>query len=334
MAAKHLASPQTAVAQSTADIGGFSLPGRTVPHMNTAQGVAACIISYNPDAVAFRVLEAARRQVSDVFIIDNGSAQKNRGWLAEVRDGRHVIVVDNGENRGVAGGLNQAAALALDRGFKWLLLLDQDSIPPSDLVEQLMSGAGDGVHSERIAVLCPVSISPDGPMPTVKAPAVMQAVDSAMNAGSIIRLEAWKDVSGYDEGLFIDYVDCDFCFKCRQNGWTIMEAQNVIMVHAAGSPTRHRFLWKHPLTSNHSALRRYYITRNRIILYRRYWHFAPLWIMRRMYYDLKEAMSLVLFESDRRSKVTAMRAGIVDGLRGATGKALPERSGCLERKDG
>ena len=301
--------------------------------MNTAQGVAACIICYDPDAVVPKVLEAARRQVSDVFVIDNDSAQKNREWLTEVRDDRHVIVLENAENRGVAGALNQAAAMALDRGFKWLLLLDQDSIPPSNLVERLMTAAGDAVHSGQIAVLCPVSISSDGAIPAVKAAAVMRAVDFAMNAGSIVRLEAWKDVSGYDEGLFIDYVDCDFCFKCRQSGWTIVEVQDVVMVHAAGRPTRHRFLWERPLTSNHSALRRYYITRNRIILYRRYWHFAPLWVIRRVYHDIKEVAALVLLESDRRLKVPAIQAGVVDGLRGITGQALPERSSYLEGKD-
>jgi rhamnosyltransferase len=102
------------------------------------------------------------------------------------------------------------------------------------------------------------------------------------------------------------------------------------MVHSPGSPTRHRFLWKRPITSNHSALRRYYVARNRILLYRRYWRFDAGWVLRDGYHAVKEILALAMFESGRREKLNAIGIGVVDGCRGVTGKT--ERTHFVRRR--
>jgi len=146
-----------------------------------------------------------------------------------------------------------------------------------------------------------------------------------MSAGSIVRLAAWEAVGGYDDDFFLDYVDHDFCFRCRQHDWEVVQVCGAVMVHSPGSPTSHRFLWKRPMTSNHSALRRYYITRNRILFYRKYWRFDTSWILQDIYRAIKEIIGVVLFESDRREKLNAITVGVVDGFRGLSGKTQRKR---------
>ena len=282
--------------------------------------VAACIVSYNPGPEVRLALCSVLPQVSKVFVIDNASDRESRLALTGLCAELGVVLTMNNENIGIAGAYNRAARMAISQGYEWMLLMDHDSVAPVGLVQQLMCGANRWGGTRLPAVLCPVSIGsdPSGHQSTV--PDADMAVKVCVNAGSIVRLAAWEAVDGWDEGFFLDYVDHDFCFRCRQHGWEVVQVCGALMVHSPGSPTRHRFLWRRPTTSNHSALRRYYITRNRILFYRKYWCFDTNWILQDIYRTIKEIIVLVLFESDRREQLNAITVGVVDGCRGITGR--------------
>jgi rhamnosyltransferase len=259
-------------------------------------------------------------QVSKVFVIDNASKPENEVALAGLCAEFGVVPIVNKDNIGVAGAYNQAANMAISQGYEWILLMDQDAIAPDGLVQQLMRGVDRWGGTRLPAVVCPLSIDSDPSGHQSAVPDVDVAVEACMNAGSVVRLAAWKAVGGYDEDFFVDYVDHDFCFRCRQHGWEIVQVCGAVMVHSPGSPTRHWFLWKWRGTSNHSALRRYYIARNRILFYRKYWCFDASWILRDVYRAIKEVMAIVLFESGRCEKLNAIGIGVVDGCRGITGR--------------
>lgn len=284
------------------------------------RSVAACIVSYNPGAEARLVLCSVLPQVSTVFVIDNASSRESGLALTELCAELGVALIANKENIGVAGAFNQAASMAISQGYEWMLLMDQDSVAPVGLVQRLMRGVDRWGGTRLPAVLCPISIESEPSGHQSRVPDADTAVEVCMNAGSIVRLAAWEAVGGYDRGFFLDYVDHDFCFRCRQHGWEVVQVCGAVMVHSPGSPTRHRFLWRRPATSNHSALRRYYITRNRILFYRKYWRFDASWVLRDVYRAIKEVMALVLFESGRREKLNAIGVGVVDGCRGITGR--------------
>jgi len=292
-------------------------------HETVAEGtrsVAACIVSYNPGPEMRLALCSVLSQVSTVFVIDNASSNESAVMLAELCAEPAVTLISNKDNVGVAGAFNQAARMAIGQGYEWMLLMDQDAVAPAGLVQRLMRGV-DGWGGTRLpAVLCPLSIGSDPSGHQSAVPNADMAVGACINAGSIVRLVAWEAVGGYDEDFFVDYVDIEFCFRCRQHGWAVVQVGGAVMVHSFGSPTSHRFLWKRPMTSNHSALRRYYITRNRILFYRKYWRFDARWVLGNVCIAIKEVVLIVLFESGKREKLNAITVGVVDGLRGLRGK--------------
>jgi rhamnosyltransferase len=285
-----------------------------------ARSVAACMVSFNPGPEVRLALCSILPQVSTVFVIDNASDRESGLALTELCAELGVALIANKDNIGVAGAFNQAASMAISRGYEWMLLMDQDSVAPVGLVQRLMCGANRWGGTRLPAVLCPLSTRSDPSEHESVIPDAGMAVESCNNAGSIIRLAAWKAVGGYDEDFFVDYVDHDFCFRCRQHGWDVIQICGAVMVHSPGSPIRHWLLWKRPLTSNHSALRRYYIARNRILFYRKYWHFDTRWVLCDGCNALKEVVLIVLFETSRREKLNAIGVGVVDGCRGITGK--------------
>ena len=284
------------------------------------RSVAACIVSYNPGPEVRLALCSVLPQVSKVFVIDNASKPESEVVLTGLCAEFGVALIANKDNIGVAGAYNQAASMAISQGYEWILLMDQDAVAPVGLVQQLMRGVDRWGGTRLPAVLCPLSIgsSPSGHQSVV--PDIDVAVGACINAGSIVKLAAWEAVGGYDEDFFVDYVDFDFCFRCRQHGWEVVQVGGAVMVHSPGSPTSHRFLWKRPMTSNQSALRRYYITRNRILFYRKYWRFDARWVLGNVCNAVKEVVLVVLFESSKREKLNAIIVGVADGCRGITGR--------------
>jgi rhamnosyltransferase len=113
----------------------------------------------------------------------------------------------------------------------------------------------------------------------------------------------------------MDYVDHDFCFRVRRHGLRIIQANSAILQHQLGSPTLHRLLGRYFTTSNYSPNRRYHNTRNRIIVYRRYFYTETFWIVCDWFRWLRETLKMILVERDRKNKLASLAQGIWDGFR-------------------
>jgi rhamnosyltransferase len=89
----------------------------------------------------------------------------------------------------------------------------------------------------------------------------------------------------------------------------LLQSKTLLIEHAIGSLTKHRFLWRTVHCSNHSATRRYYITRNQLEFYSRSLFFEPrlaLWGFANL--ALRSALTL-LYETDRAAKAGAIARG-------------------------
>ena len=102
-----------------------------------------------------------------------------------------------------------------------------------------------------------------------------RAVRATITSGSLVRLAALQKTGLFDERLFIDSVDHDFCLRSRARGLLVVEASDQVMDHSLGNITRHRFFWRTVNCTNHSPLRRYYITRNQLEAIRRHLFHRP-----------------------------------------------------------
>jgi rhamnosyltransferase len=75
------------------------------------------------------------------------------------------------------------------------------------------------------------------------------------------------------------------------------------------------------LVTHHSALRRYYITRNGIVIAARYWRREAAWVRISLWVLGIGFAGVVLFERPKLRKIGATLLGIVDAIRGRMGKA-------------
>jgi len=140
-----------------------------------------------------------------------------------------------------------------------------------------------------------------------------------MQSGTFLSTEACRKIGLFDDSFFIDYVDIDFCLRLRKRGLRIIEANNAIIDHRLGDPSRHTILGKTTTVYSHSPIRRYYAARNRLRMYPRYLFSDPGFIGHDFRSWFKELIKLVLFEEDRRRKLSYIARGVWDAFRGRSG---------------
>ena len=220
---------------------------------------------------------------------------------------------------GIAYALNEGLRYAKDHGYLWMGTFDQDSTVPDDFLYEIISAFKKFHQKEKVAILSPIYLLPDGSMKSFsfknKELNELQNIDFTMTSGNIINVSKVKHIGGFDSSLFIDYVDFDLCLRLRAQDFLILENRNVILQHELGRNFSHRkFLWKKVGIPNYPPIRVYFSTRNRLILYFRYWKTAPRFVIHDMLSFFVAFMKIVLFESEKKSKIQAFFIGFIDGV--------------------
>jgi rhamnosyltransferase len=283
--------------------------------------VAAAVVLYWPDSKVLDNLATYQEAVGHVYAIDNsGNAEHISGAVIELLKKPNVTYVSFGRNTGVAHALNTAAQLASKDGFAWLLTMDQDSAFEFghacryiSLAETESRKGRKVTHFSTSHIFPPAVISGDGGR---------QELYFAITSGSLIDLGFHNEIGGFWEALFIDEVDHEYCIRSRNHGGRILAFSDVSLLHTVGRRKAVRTLrsGKKLDISLHSAIRYYYITRNVLLLWKRYNASNPVEMQIRMRALRRKLKRLVLYERGRVHKIFAAFLGFLDYLRGRTGK--------------
>lgn len=223
--------------------------------------VFAGIVTYNPDIDRLRQnIEAINRQVDKVVIVDNNS--KNIELIINLVDKYcNASIIRNDSNLGIAKALNQIMEVASKNNAEWVLTLDQDSVVSNGLVEEYWKY----VNVENVGMLTCIikDRNTDGYKVGVSGEKYSE-VERCFTSGCFTKVEAWRKVGGFDEKMFIDYVDYDLCLSIREAGYIIIRVNIEGLLHELGNSKDVRFLGRNWVVSNHSSFRKYYIVRNRL----------------------------------------------------------------------
>ena len=281
------------------------------PGLPPGARIAAAYVAYHPDGGFPDRVGATLEQVDHVYVVDNTPAVNEFAF-----DGR-VTVVRNMRNAGVGAAFDQAASRASADGFDYLLLMNQQDAPRAGMVDALL----DGIRRwpGRAAIIAPVRADRNmGLRYTPEDRGRIWPVLAAGAAGSLLDLRAYEGSGPFRVDLFIDQVDHEYCLRLRHNGYDIVQTGDAVVETELGSGSPHTVAGLTLVTTGHSPLRRYYITRNRLIVAREYPDFPQY---RRIARDwtIREIRNVILFEKRRPAKLFMAARGVWDYLRGKTG---------------
>ena len=298
--------------------------GTPSPHSTS---VAAVVVTFHPGPDLATMLASLVNQAGAIIVVDNGSCAADLSSLAEpvLRD--RVEIVANAENRGIGAGLNQGLRRAKERGFSWVLTLDQDSVPFPSLVAAGARAFEAHPDRERLAAIGASLVGEDrsSPASIPNAAAAYRRVPAVITSGALHSVRAWEWLGGFREDYFIDCVDTEFCLRARARGLDVIAATEPALGHNIGTPTRKRALGRWMMPTNHSPLRRYYMTRNRLSLWRRYARSDGRFVLKDMRQSIREWIGVAFAEGDRPAKFRAGIAGLIDAPLGRFGaRRFPE----------
>lgn len=281
--------------------------------------VCAVIVTYHPGLAMFEDLRNALAEVQGLVVVDNGSSPSEIDALRTVACDLGFHLIENGQNLGIAEGLNQGVRWAKDHGYQWVLLFDQDSkIVDSFVAEMFHTWLG---HPKRELL---VSIHPryKDPQTSSFGRYAPRAPDGSplwsMTSGALMPTWIFDKIGWFASEFFIDWVDIEYCFRIRAAGYLIAESQ-AILLHDPGVPVWSSFLGVKFRPSHHNAVRRYYMSRNRVVVFRKYIRALPTWTVKAMYFAFYDTAKCFLGETGRPRKFRNFLLGTWDGLVGRMG---------------
>src|ERR1700756_2986734 len=121
----------------------------------TPQRVCAVIVTYRPDTTLLDQLSIVLAQVQGMVVVDNGSHKNELGAIRAASSAIGFHLIENGENMGVAEALNQGVRWAKCRGYRWVILFDQDSGISDKFIDQMFEVWRTLPDRERVASIHP-----------------------------------------------------------------------------------------------------------------------------------------------------------------------------------
>ena len=228
------------------------------------------IVTYHPTAQVLERLTGTLLAVgTKVIVVDNtpGGSPAPAG----------CIVISMGGNAGIAKAQNNGVRRALEDGAEAILFFDQDSTIHDRLVADLLrhlditslGAIGPLYFDERQGFECPNYVLNGWGFPRKVLSAGRREpypVDARISSGTLVTAPTFDVVGLFDESLFLDYVDIEWCLRARARQVAILVDPAVEMRHAIGN----RSVQTGPLKVFIDApVRSYYRLRNALLLLRR-----------------------------------------------------------------
>jgi rhamnosyltransferase len=230
--------------------------------------VRAVVVTFNPDLPRLtQVVESLAPQVDGIVIVDNGSNNSDDVRAVAQKTAR-VDFLGLPDNRGIGAALNVGSRHALLSNPDWILTMDQDTVVHVGGVDAILASFTSLKRElqDRVAIL---AMRPH-PQPSsiwitryADRLLVLSDLESfverigVITSGNLVRADVLERL-WFNESLFIDQVDFDFCYSVRHSGYCILQHKSISMDHVLGE----RFSDSDKEHPYENAQRVYYIMRN------------------------------------------------------------------------
>lgn len=231
---------------------------------NMTPKVAIIYLSYHPEPYIEKVTAALEKMTYpkdnvELVVVDNphpefGSAKRFLEEKVMPLSGNvlsHVTLIINEKNLGFAGGNNVGIKWAIENGFDYVFLLNNDAFPAPGFLEPLIGameadkkiGAG---QSLLMLAAEPILVNSAGNVMHYlgfgycwgyrQTPAELnlppiKEIGYASGACLLMRVDVLKQYGGLDEDFFLYHEDLEYSYRLKSLGYKIVLARDSVVYH-------------------------------------------------------------------------------------------------------
>lgn len=216
---------------------------------------AVGFVIYNPEKKDIESVERWHEssQFERILIYDN--SPNKHSFTSDNK----LIYFYNGKNDGLPVAYNTFISYCIHEGINYLCLMDQDSDYSLDEVEKMISFIESSYNDiKAFPIIAPRSYC----VTSVRVQRENKLTDAkfVINSGTFLNISVLKENNlKYDEKIFLDGVDYDFCMTLHRKGFPVKIYENSVLIQNLGY-TRVK---KGKEYVCHSELRYYYIVKAR-----------------------------------------------------------------------
>ena len=281
------------------------------------------IVTYEPELNQLRHLVKNVQAAGFLPILADNSEKsplKKELFLGEIQ------VVAMYGNAGIAAAQNAGIALAKELDAEVIGFFDQDSNAEVELIEKLSNY----IEHHPICVAAPLALEKDTlleyPVQTlngigypkdiyVKNAKQPQKVDLVISSGTMMNMSVLEKAGGFDEDFFIDFVDIEWCLRCKKAEIPVYVLPDAVLYHKIGNETVDAANME---ITVHSPLRTYYKVRNSFLLI--YKKANILFAIRQILPAVLHNFLLILKVENPKEYLKYYFLGICHGICGVKGK--------------
>ena len=295
--------------------------------MKIKSPIIAVVVSFKPNILLFeKTIKSLSTQFKKIVVVHNGPRILN---IPHFLNSEHIILILLKKNKGLATAFNIGINKAIAMGARTIYLSDQDSLLPNSFLKNMNFYANKLNSKIKTAGFAPRyfnNITKENnklfksniylnKTEFQKKFGIIQ-VESFISSGSFLFVNALEEIGLMRDDLFIDYIDIEWAFRAKENGYSLFVFTGVILNHNLGESSFFIFRKKFPI---HSPLRIYYYYRNAIALYC-ISHIPIEWKIRDFIKNILRSIFYLFFIKPRRLYLRMIFLGIFHGIIGRMGK--------------
>ncbi|MES2517799.1 MAG: glycosyltransferase [Bacteroidota bacterium] len=260
--------------------------------------VLGIIVTYNPSIVDIeKNILAIKPQLDRLIVFDNAS--ENVQELNKLCNKLNVEFIKSNRNVGLGAAYN--FVISNNNNFDYLATFDQDTFLEVNTIKQLLS-------------LFTINLSVGIVGPSFFKKRIMSKneyieVDYLIQSCSIFSKIVIDKVGLFNENLFIDSVDFEYCLRTLKLKFKIIKSTTILIEHNLGIQNKKfgiNFI-------QHNALRNYYIARNHKFLTIKYIKHFPYFILRKNFFFIIHIFKLIFLDQDLK-KIKSLVKGLKDNV--------------------
>lgn len=298
--------------------------------------VGIVICNYNKVDYILNCIQSileSRFQDFDLYVVDNGSTDGSAEAIRQ-KYGQQVELIANSENLGGSGGFNSGLRKAFEKGYPYLMCVDNDVLADENAVGNLydflenhpeagMAGSkvyhmeepdyvqqyGQKIDFDHFCTEVNYhNAYEDGSMPEYLY------TDSVAACSLMVRRSLIQEIGLMPEENFLYWDDTEWCYRCHQAGYKVAAVGNSVVLHAMGA--------KKELVNTFPT---YYAWRNWIVFFIRH---TPQERMETMAEQFLSSLFQIVYEGIHKGEENRTKAVMLaydDAIHGVMGKAGENR---------